>query len=280
MTADQRAFAVEAKYQEVQAPRTRRSPTPSKTWKRSGIPGCLVYAGPGWSKGVLHTLEGSRRAVHCLPERPDLGPAPSVCPTSGVTGALAAARMSFSPAHPPGSLDRAEQVSLCGRVGDSRLFEREAGDSQQRERQPQDRGQHRHPPLQLGDALPQGGLATVGLDERDDLPQTAADPAHRRRAGDLQFRVEFRVPRADDLLLDSVVVGAARAMAHVAIGPWSSRPAWSTKPSPKWRAISRSASASRRLHNVRRLSGVDTPNPSAVPLKTTFVISGTTASRA
>jgi hypothetical protein len=36
------------------------------------IPGCLVYAGKGWSKGVLHTLEGSRRAVYCLPERPDL----------------------------------------------------------------------------------------------------------------------------------------------------------------------------------------------------------------
>src|ERR1019366_6208767 len=93
----------------------------------------------------------------------------------------------------------------------------------------QDRGQHRHPPLQLGDALPQGGLATVCLDERDDLPDPAADPAHRRRAGDLQFREELRIPRADDLLLDSVVVGAARAMAHLAIRPWSSRPVWSTK---------------------------------------------------
>src|ERR1019366_9011166 len=87
---------------------------------------------------------------------------------------------------------------LPGRVGDSQPFEGEAGDSQQGEHQPQDRGQHRHPPLQLGDARPQGGLATVFLDERDDLPDPAADPAHRRRAGNLQFREELRIPRADD----------------------------------------------------------------------------------
>ena len=31
------------------------------------IPGCLVYAGEGWSRGVLHTLEGSRNAVFCEP---------------------------------------------------------------------------------------------------------------------------------------------------------------------------------------------------------------------
>ena len=31
------------------------------------IPGCLVYAGEGWSRGVLHTLEGSRNAVFCDP---------------------------------------------------------------------------------------------------------------------------------------------------------------------------------------------------------------------
>ena len=82
----------------------------------------------------------------------------------------------------------------------------------------------------------------------------AAHATARRGAGDLQFREELRIPCADDLLLDSVVVGAARAMAHVAIRPWSSRPAWSTKPSWKRREISRSAGASRRLHNVGRLS--------------------------
>jgi hypothetical protein len=37
------------------------------------ISGCLVYAGKGWSKGVLHTLEGSSRAVFCEPESPGLG---------------------------------------------------------------------------------------------------------------------------------------------------------------------------------------------------------------
>jgi hypothetical protein len=36
----------------------------------------MVYAGTGWSKGVLHTLEGSRLAAACLPERPDLARTP------------------------------------------------------------------------------------------------------------------------------------------------------------------------------------------------------------
>jgi hypothetical protein len=43
----------------------------------------------------------------------------------------------------------------------------------------------------------------------------------------------------------------------VPVRPWSSRPAWSAKPSRKRRAISRSAGASRPLYNVRRLSRAD-----------------------
>jgi len=29
--------------------------------------GCLVYAGEGWSAGVLHLLRASLYAAHCLP---------------------------------------------------------------------------------------------------------------------------------------------------------------------------------------------------------------------
>ncbi len=36
------------------------------------LPGCLAYGGEGWSRGVLHTLEGSRVAVHCQPLPPDV----------------------------------------------------------------------------------------------------------------------------------------------------------------------------------------------------------------
>jgi hypothetical protein len=70
--ADQRALALEAKYQEVQGTTDEKIPYALQDLEALWIPGCLAYAGPGWSKGVLHTLEGSRRAVHCLPERPEL----------------------------------------------------------------------------------------------------------------------------------------------------------------------------------------------------------------
>jgi hypothetical protein len=70
--SDQRAVALEAKYQEVPGTTDEKIPYALQDLEALWIPGCLVYAGPGWSKGVLHTLEGSRRAVHCLPERPAL----------------------------------------------------------------------------------------------------------------------------------------------------------------------------------------------------------------
>jgi len=69
---DQRALALETKYQEVPGTTDEKIPYALQDLEALWIPGCLVYAGPGWSKGVLHTLEGSRRAVHCLPQRLDL----------------------------------------------------------------------------------------------------------------------------------------------------------------------------------------------------------------
>ena len=38
----------------------------------SGSPGCLAYAGDGWSRGILHTLEASPLAAYCLPKRREL----------------------------------------------------------------------------------------------------------------------------------------------------------------------------------------------------------------
>jgi len=64
--ADQRALGVECKYQEVQGTTDEKIPYALQDLEALWIPGCLVYAGTGWSTGVLHTLEGSRRAVHCL----------------------------------------------------------------------------------------------------------------------------------------------------------------------------------------------------------------------
>ncbi len=74
--SDQRALAVETKFQEVQGTTDEKIPYALQDLEALWIPGCLVYAGPGWSKGVLHTLEGSRRAVHCFPERPGFARTP------------------------------------------------------------------------------------------------------------------------------------------------------------------------------------------------------------
>lgn len=69
---DQRALGIECKYQDSQGTTDEKIPYALQDLEAMWIPGCLVYAGGGWSKGVLHTLEGSRLGVYCLPERPDL----------------------------------------------------------------------------------------------------------------------------------------------------------------------------------------------------------------
>ncbi len=70
--SDQRALAVECKYQAVPGTTDEKIPYALQDLEALWIPGCLVYAGEGWSQGVLHTLEGSKLAVSCLPEAPDL----------------------------------------------------------------------------------------------------------------------------------------------------------------------------------------------------------------
>lgn len=66
--ADQRAVAIECKYQDAQGTVDEKIPYALQDLEALWIPGCLVYAGSGWSRGVLHTLEGSRRAAYCLPD--------------------------------------------------------------------------------------------------------------------------------------------------------------------------------------------------------------------
>ena len=70
--SDQRAVALECKYQQVPGTTDEKIPYALADLDAMWIPGCLVYAGEGWSQGVLHTLEGSRAAVCCVPERPAL----------------------------------------------------------------------------------------------------------------------------------------------------------------------------------------------------------------
>lgn len=70
--SDQKALAIECKYQDALGSVDEKIPYALDDLAALWVPGCLVYAGTGWSKGVLHLLEASRLAAHCLPERPEL----------------------------------------------------------------------------------------------------------------------------------------------------------------------------------------------------------------
>ena len=69
---DQRSLAIECKYQQTSGTTDEKIPYALQDLEAMWVPGCLAYAGDGWSTGVLHTLEGSRLAVRCLPDRTTL----------------------------------------------------------------------------------------------------------------------------------------------------------------------------------------------------------------
>lgn len=71
---NQRSLAIECKYQRTKGTTDEKIPYALQDLAAMWIPGCLCYAGDGWSKGVLHTLEGSRAAVYCLPDANRLEP--------------------------------------------------------------------------------------------------------------------------------------------------------------------------------------------------------------
>jgi hypothetical protein len=70
---DRKAIAIECKYQDSLGTVDEKIPYALQDLEALWVPGCLVYAGKGWSRGVLHSLEASRRAAYCLPERDKLG---------------------------------------------------------------------------------------------------------------------------------------------------------------------------------------------------------------
>ena len=75
-SSDQLALAIECKYQETHGTADEKIPYALADLAALWIPGVLVYAGTGWSRGVLHTLEGSRLAAYCLPTSGNLIPGP------------------------------------------------------------------------------------------------------------------------------------------------------------------------------------------------------------
>jgi hypothetical protein len=69
---DRKAIAIECKYQDSQGTVDEKIPYALQDLEALWMPGCLVYAGKGWSKGVLHSLEASRLAAYCLPDKATL----------------------------------------------------------------------------------------------------------------------------------------------------------------------------------------------------------------
>jgi hypothetical protein len=68
------ALAVECKYQDVSGTVDEKIPYALNDIESMWIRGCVVYAGRGFSEGVIHMLQGSSHAAYCLPEEPSLGP--------------------------------------------------------------------------------------------------------------------------------------------------------------------------------------------------------------
>ena len=68
--SDQSALAIECKWQQTDGTTDEKVPYALQDLEAMWVPGCLTYAGEGWSKGVLHTLKGAKLAVRCLPEAP------------------------------------------------------------------------------------------------------------------------------------------------------------------------------------------------------------------
>jgi hypothetical protein len=62
-----KAFAIECKYQQSQGTADEKIPYALDDLQALPMPGCIAYAGDGFSVGVLHMLQASRYAAYCLP---------------------------------------------------------------------------------------------------------------------------------------------------------------------------------------------------------------------
>ncbi|MGH9411701.1 MAG: PD-(D/E)XK nuclease superfamily protein [Vicinamibacterales bacterium] len=64
---DADAFAVECKYQDSPGTVDEKIPYALDDLAALPLTGCIVYAGRGFSEGVLHMLRAAPRAAYCLP---------------------------------------------------------------------------------------------------------------------------------------------------------------------------------------------------------------------
>ena len=67
-------MAVECKYQDSQGTVDEKIPYALDDIESMWLRGCVVYAGQGFSKGVVHMLEASPYAARCFPDPTSLKP--------------------------------------------------------------------------------------------------------------------------------------------------------------------------------------------------------------
>ena len=64
---DNKAFAIECKFQESVGTVDEKIPYALDDLRALPMAGCVAYAGKGFSEGVLHMLRASPQAAYCLP---------------------------------------------------------------------------------------------------------------------------------------------------------------------------------------------------------------------
>lgn len=69
LEGERTALAVECKYQDTQGTVDEKIPYALKDLEAVRIPACIVYAGVGFSPGIIHMLRGSHLAAFCMPAR-------------------------------------------------------------------------------------------------------------------------------------------------------------------------------------------------------------------
>ncbi len=69
-------LGVECKYQDSAGTVDEKIPYALRDLEAMRMPGCIAYAGSGFSEGVLHLLQSSELAAYCLPDSETLEPTP------------------------------------------------------------------------------------------------------------------------------------------------------------------------------------------------------------
>ena len=72
--SDQRAIALECKYQDTQGTTDEKIPYALDDLEALPMAGCIAYAGSGFSEGVLHMLRAAPRAAYCFPHQGQIVP--------------------------------------------------------------------------------------------------------------------------------------------------------------------------------------------------------------